>query len=118
MLRADKLLLEIAVRRELGVRERPLSEQELGDLLDRDGVSYVVAQDGFWTDLPVMARLQSVLRSAHFQEVARIPVVANLPTEDHTLLIYRNMGNVAQGPHIVDLQLPIIGKQVEGAVGR
>jgi hypothetical protein len=118
VLRADKLLLEIAVRRELGVRERPLSEQELGDLLDRDGVSYVVAQDGFWTDLPVMARLQSVLRSAHFQEVARIPVVANLPTEDHTLLIYRNMGHVAQGPHIVDLQLPIIGKQVEGAVGR
>jgi 4-amino-4-deoxy-L-arabinose transferase-like glycosyltransferase len=118
VLRADKLLLEVAVRRTLGVREKPLSEQEIGDLLDAEGVSYVVAQDDFWTDLPVMARLQSVLHSPRFREVARIPVVANVPTEDQTLLIYRNLGNIAQGPHIVDLQLPIIGKQVEGAVGR
>jgi hypothetical protein len=118
VLRADKLLLEVAVRRTLGVLEKPLSEQEIGDLLDADGVSYVVAQDDFWTDLPVMARFQSVLRSPHFQEVAHIPVVANVPTEDQTLSIYRNLGHIAPGPHIVDLHLPIIGRQVEGAVGR
>ncbi len=118
VLRADKLLLEVAVRRTLGVRENALSKQEIGDLLDRYGVSYVVAQDGFWTDLPVMARFQSVLRSAHFQEVARIPVVANVRTEDRMLLIYRNRGDVAPGPHVVDLQLPIIGRQVEGTIGR
>jgi hypothetical protein len=118
VLRADKLFLEVAVRRELGVKQKLMSEQDIGDLLDRDGVSYVVAQDDYWTDLPVMARFQAVLRSPHFQEVARIPVVANVPTEDHTLVIYRNQGNVAAGPHIVDLQLPIIGRQVEGVVGR
>jgi hypothetical protein len=118
VLRADKLLLDVAVRRELGVHERPLSEQEIGDLLDRDGVSYVVAQDDYWLDIPVMNRFQSLLRSPHFQEVARIPVVANVNVEDRTLVIYRNRGNVSPGPHIVDLQLPIIGRQVEGAVGR
>ena len=118
VLRADKLLLDVAVRRELGVHERPLSEQEIGDLLDRDGVSYVVAQDDYWLDIPVMNRFQSLLRSPHFQEVARIPVIANVNVEDRALVIYRNQGKVAPGPHIVDLQLPIIGRQVEGAVGR
>jgi hypothetical protein len=118
ILRADKLLLDVAVRRTLGVREKTLSEQEMTDVLDRDGVSYVVAQEDFWIDLPVMARFQSVLRSPHFEQVARIKVVANVPTEDTMLLIYRNMGDVARGPHLVDLNLPIIGKTVEGAVGR
>jgi hypothetical protein len=118
VLRVDKLLTDVAIRRELGVKEKPLSEQEIGDMLDKDGVSYVVMQDDFWTDLPVMARFQSVVQSAHFKEVARFAVVANVPTEDQTIIIYRNMGNVAPGPHIVDLQLPIIGRQVQGAVGR
>jgi hypothetical protein len=45
-------------------------------------------------------------------------VVANVPTEDRTLVIYRNLGKVAPGPHIVDLRLPIIGRRVEGALGR
>ena len=118
ILRADKLLLDIAVRRTLGVQERALSEQEIGDLLDRNGALYVVAQDDFWTDLPVMARLQSVLRSSHFQQVAEIPVVANVDVEDKRLRIYRNLGNVATGPHTVDLNLPIIGKRVQGEIGR
>ena len=118
ILRADKLLLEIAVRRTLGVQEKDLSEQGIVDLLDRNGVSYVVAQEDFWTDLPVMARLQSVLRSAHFTEAARIPVIANVPTEDRMLVIYRNNDPIASGPHLVDLNLPIIGESVKGTVGR
>ncbi len=36
------------------------------------------------------------------------PVVAN----------DRNTGNAAQGPHLVDLHLPIIGRTAEGTVGR
>jgi len=111
-------LLEISVRRTLGVREIALSEQEIGALLDRTGIGYVVAQDDFWTDLPVMARLQQVLRSPHFQQVARIPIVANVPTEDRTLLIYRNTVAVAQGSRNIDLNLPIIGRKVEGVIGR
>ncbi len=117
VLRADKLLLNVAVRRTLGVQQQPLSEQDIGDLLDKDGVSYVVAQDDFWTDLPVMARLQTLLRSPHFAETTQIPVVANIPTEDTNLRIYRNLGNVTPGPHTVDLHLPIIGETVKGTIG-
>ena len=117
ILRADKLLLDIAVRRTLGVQEKDLSEQDIVDLLDRNGVSYVVAQEDFWTDLPVMARLQSALRSQHFTEAARIPVIANVPVVDKTLVIYRNNDPISSGPHLVDLNLPIIGETVKGAVG-
>ncbi|HEX3404282.1 MAG TPA: glycosyltransferase family 39 protein [Acetobacteraceae bacterium] len=118
IVRSDKLLLDVAVRRTLGVRQAQLSEQEIGTLLDRDSVSYVVAQDDFWTDLPVMARFQAVLRSAHFAEAAQIPVVANVPTEDTNLRIYRNLDPITSGPHTVDLHLPIIGETVKGTIGR
>jgi len=118
IIRSDKLLLDIAVRRTIGVQQKDLSEQQIGDLLDRDGVSYVVAQDDFWTDLPEMARFQAVLRSPHFQVEEHIPVVSNVPTEDRNLTIYRNLGDVSSGPHMVDLHLPIIGETVKGTVGK
>ena len=118
IVRSDKLLLDVAVRRTLGVQQKDLTEQQIGDLLDRDGVSYVVAQDDFWTDLPEMARLQAVLRSSHFQQVAQIPVVSNVFTEDKNLTIYRNADDVSSGPHMVDLHLPIIGETVKGTIGK
>jgi hypothetical protein len=43
--------------------------------------------------------------------------VANIPTEDTNLRIYRNLGNVTPGPHTVDLHLPIIGETVKGTIG-
>jgi len=118
VLRADKLLLEVSVRRALGVQQKSFTEPEIDELLDHSGVSYVVAQEGFWTDLPVMKRFQSVLQSQHFRQVAEIPVVGNPQEEDRKLLIYRNLGEVVQGPRLVDLHLPIIGRSVEGTVGR
>jgi hypothetical protein len=115
--RSDKLLLSIAVRRELGVSESNLSEAEIADLLDRDGVSYVVAQDDFWIDIPVMRRLQNVLRSRHFLRAAAIPVTSNIPASDHILSIYRNLGNVNPHPGPLQLDLPIIGKKIKGKLG-
>lgn len=118
IIRADKLLLDIAVRRTIGVQQKDLSEQQIADLLVRDGVSYVVAQDDFWTDLREMSRFQAVLRSQHFQAVDHIRVVANVPTQDQNLTIYRNMGDISPGPHMVDLHLPIIGETVKGILGK
>jgi hypothetical protein len=113
-LRADKLLLLVAVSRDLGVEQKPYSEAEIAALLDRNGASYVVAQDDFWTDLPTMARLDNVLRSSHFQEVLSIPVVANVPTRDKMLRIYRNLGEVNADPGTIELDLPIVERTVSG----
>lgn len=116
-LRADKLLLEIAVRRELGVKQQSYSEEEIAELIDRHGVHTVVAQTDFWTDLDQMAKLQNVLRSAHFQEVARIPIRANIEVRDKELVVYRNLGQVSEGEKRLSIKLPMIGRKLEGTVG-
>lgn len=116
-LRADKLLLEISVRRELGVKQQSYSEAEIAELIDSHGVHTVVAQTDFWTDLEQMAKLQNVLRSAHFEEVARIPIRANIDVKDKELVVYRNLGPVAEGERRLSIKLPIIGRKLEGTVG-
>ncbi len=116
VVRADKMLLRIAVRRELGVQEIDLSEAEIADRINRYGVHYVVAQRDFWTDLAPMARLAAVLASDRFEEVGRIAVAANVPTEDRELVIYRNRGPVAEGGARISIDLPIIGRSVEGTL--
>lgn len=117
VLRADKLLLRVAVRRTLGVEQKALSEAEIAAALNRSGVHYVVAQPGFWTDLAAMQRLENVLRSPQFVEVARVATPANYRAHERELVIYRNLGNVAKGPIKLEIELPIIGGKVSGAVG-
>jgi hypothetical protein len=114
--RSDKLLLRVAIRRELGVEQKAYSEAQISQMLDMYGISYVVAQSDFWTDLSVMASLQHVLRSDQFSEVARIPIVATVSTDDRELRIYRNNHPIEPG-HTLTLDLPIIGATVEGSVG-
>lgn len=116
-IRADKLLLEIAVRRELGVGQKALSKNEIGEMIDRYRVQYVVAQTDFWVDLEVMARLQEVLRSDQFEPVARIAVKANIPLKDKELLIYRNTHPIEPGGSNLQLDLPIVGRSLGGQIG-
>lgn len=117
VIRADKLLLDIAVRREIGVDQKSYSTQQIGEMLDRYGVHYVVAQSDFWIDLEIMARLQDVLRSDQFEQVDAIPVRANLPVDDKELRIYRNTHPIPAGHPALKLNLPIIGRSLEGRVG-
>ncbi|WP_144299643.1 glycosyltransferase family 39 protein [Elioraea rosea] len=112
--RADKLLLTVAVRRELGVGQREDTEEEILERIRDLGVSVVVAQRDFWTDLAAMARLQHVLDGPGFEEIGRIPVVANVPTEDRELRLYRIRGEVKPRPPSFTIDLPIIGRRIEG----
>jgi len=114
-IRADKILLSVAVRRELGVAQRDYDEATLLERIRDLGVSVVVAQRDFWTDLEAMARLQRVLDGAEFEEVGRIAVAANVPVEDRELRIYRLRGEVRPRPANMVIDLPIIGRQIEGA---
>jgi hypothetical protein len=114
VIRADKLLLRIAIRRELGVREKSVTTADVIDMLDRHGVSYVVAERDFWIDLKAMQVFQEALGTPHFKEVARIPVTANIPHPDQELRIYRNLGPVAKPPEKLTVDLPVIGLTFEG----
>ena len=116
IVRADKILLKVAVRRELGVEQKRISERELADTLDNLGAHYVVAQPGFWIDLEPMQRLERVLASAQFERVARIPTPANYNAHEQELLIYRNVGKPAERAKRVDIELPIIQRAIPAAV--
>ena len=112
--RADKLFLSVAVRRELGVRETSFSDEQIRDLLRDVGISVVVAQRDFWTDLGQMAALQRVLDGPDFDEIDRIPVVANVPVEDHELRVYRARWDPRPARRDLVIDLPIIGRSVQG----
>lgn len=115
-IRADKVLLSVAVRRELGVGQRDYDEERILERIRALGVSVVVAQRDFWTDLEAMARLQRVLEGPDFEEVGRIAVAANVPVEDRELRIYRLRGEVRPRPETITIDLPIIGRRIEGDV--
>ena len=113
VIRGDKLLLKIAVRRELGVEQKNLNETEIGERINQLGIYYIVAQPGFWNDLAEMQRFEHVLSSNQFKEVARIPTPANFNAHEKELVIYQNLGALWQKPIQLDLDLPIIGRTIK-----
>lgn len=112
VIRADKLLLRVAVRRELGVEEKPIGESEIAALIDRLGAHYVVVQPDFWNDLAAMQRFEHVLASAQFERVATIPTPANHPAHEKELVIYHNRGKVAAKTSRIDIDLPMINRSI------
>ncbi len=113
-IRADKLFLEIAVRREIGVAERAYSAAQMVERIRNLGVTVVVAQRDFWIDLAQMAQLQGVLDGPDFEEIGRIAVAANVPVEDHELRLYRVTGEIRPRPRESEIDLPIIGRNITG----
>lgn len=112
VLRADKILLSVAVRRELGVEEKDLSESEIAQTLNDNGVHYVVMQPGFWTDLEAMRRFERVMATPQFEEVARIATPANHKAHETELVVYRNLGKVGPKPDKLNIELKIINRTI------
>jgi hypothetical protein len=112
VVRADKILLSVAVRRELGIKEKDLDEAAISARIDNLRIEYVVAQPGFWNDLAVMQRFERVLSSDQFEEVARIPTPANYPAHEKELVVYRNRHRLLQEHGPREIELPIIGKTI------
>ena len=115
VVRADKLLLKLAVRRTLGVEELPVSREELIDRLDRLGIRYVVADPEFWTDLENMAMLSELLESDRFERLASIPVRANVAPAEREVRIYRNLGPVSDDPEPFTMRLEMIDETISSS---
>lgn len=112
VLRADKMLLSVAVRRELGVEEKPMTDEQLAQLINDSGVHYVVMQPGFWIDLDAMRRFEKVVTGPQFEEVVRVPTSANHKAHETELVVYRNLGPVGPKPGKLNIELKIIGRQI------
>jgi hypothetical protein len=110
VLRADKLLLSISVRRELGVAEKDVSREEIRQMFHDLGIRYVVAERDFWIDLRTMRDLQTVFDGNSFEELKRIEVRANVYHADRELRIYRYRGEIADPPAPLRADLPVISR--------
>jgi len=112
IIRADKLLLRVSVRRSLGVEEKQYDIPEISNQINKLAIHYVVAQPDFWTDLDQMKKLQSLLNNNQFKEIKRFKMTANYPGQEKELILYKNLGDVATGPVNITNELPIINRTV------
>lgn len=113
VVRADKILLRVAVRRALGVEEKPLSEADIATQLNALGVKYLVVQPGFWNDLEAMQRFERVIAGPQFRQVARFDTPANYPAHEKELVVYENLGEINTGPRTQSIDLPIINRTIK-----
>jgi len=118
IVRSDKLLLRIAVRRSLGVEQKLMSQDEIQSLLNGLGAQYVAAQPEFWTDLEAMRRFENVLHSSHFQKLRTFTMPANYPAQEKQIIVYKNLDPVSDKPRQLNIELPMIGKNISGTVGQ
>jgi len=116
-LRADKLLLRIAVERVRGVGQADLDEEQIAQALRDYGVGLIVFQPGFWTDLREMARLSTVLHTPDFERVADFDIRGTAPHIDNKIEIYKPTYPVTQTRRTLRLDMPIIGDSFKGGIG-
>lgn len=113
-IRADKLLLRIAIERRRGVGEADYSQAQIASLIRTLGIDLVVAQDGFWADLIEMRRLANVLAGPDFTPVAHFTIGGTMGRTDKSFTIYRPNYPVEQKARTLELDMPIFGGKIGG----
>ncbi len=82
IVRADKLLLRIAVERIRGVGQTDYSQDQIAEILHKYGVGMIVAQAGFWDDLQQMNLFNKVLHTPDYKVLTTIQLTGDLSTND------------------------------------
>ncbi|MGH6984888.1 MAG: ArnT family glycosyltransferase [Stellaceae bacterium] len=113
-IRADKLLLRIAIERRRGVGEADYSQAQIAALIHSLGIDLVMAQDGFWADLTEMHRLADVLSGPDFTPVAHFTIGGTMGRTDKSFTIYRPNYPVEQKSRTLELDMPILGGKIGG----
>jgi len=113
-IRADKLLLRIAIERRRGVGEAKYSREQVAALIRNLGIDLVVAQDGFWNDLTEMHRLAAVLAGPDFLPIAHFEIGGTMGRTDRSFTVYRPTYIVKPKPRNLELDMPIFGGQIDG----
>ncbi len=125
ILRTDKLFLRLAVTRNWGVRELGIDEAGLLDALRHNGVSLVVAQRGFWNDIPQMQRFNALLDGPSFRRVASYRITGDLSTNDGRndpgggmVDIYEPTYKVPPPPDSIDIDVPFGHVRLHGTLAQ
>jgi hypothetical protein len=87
--RADKLFVEISIMRQLGIRDRELSQDAILKILNDQNIAVVVAQTGYLADQPSMQQFQRLLESGgKFSVVGRVPLHGDVRKDERELVVY------------------------------
>jgi hypothetical protein len=87
--RADKLLVEMRIMRQLGIKDRGLSALDVRSLLERENISVVVAQTGYLADQASMRALQAVLADGCcFTHVKTVEITGKRRSDETELRVY------------------------------
>lgn len=116
-LRADKLLLDVAVERSRGVGEKDYDAAAIGRLVRDLGVDLIVYQPGFWEDLREMARFGAVVHSGDFAAVASFDITGTAKHADRRIEVYRPTYPVERTARDLQLDMPIMRERFQGSLG-
>ena len=87
--RADKLFVEINIMRQLGIRDRELSQDAILKILNDQKVAVVVAQTGYLAEQPSMQQFQCLLdNGGMFAVVGRVPLRGDVRKDERELVVY------------------------------
>jgi hypothetical protein len=114
VLRAEKLLVDYRVTREFGIKDRSVTAAEIEGIIDRYGITYVVLQPDFWTDLPSIAELQRYVYSDRFTKVATFPILGNVVHDDQKIEVFKNNRPTMPTNRGIELNMPMLKKKIEG----
>lgn len=109
ILRGDKLLTSSSIIPGRWLKVHAHSCQDIEEIFDEYGISYVVIESEEWTGLEIHQELRSFLSSGPFTLVKEIPVKTNR-WQPRTLKIYRYINAKPMTANFLKLRLPSVGQ--------
>jgi hypothetical protein len=64
-----------------------------------------------------MNQLELLLNGPHFRRLRRFPMHANYHAQEKELVVYQNLDKVASGRIRIQINVPTIGRAINGVVG-
>jgi hypothetical protein len=114
VLRADKVLVSMAVQKYFGTLSYVKTEEDVLALIDRYGVGLVVIESRDIVGLPEFSMLSKVLAGPQFRLQEDIPVRTNLPEFSNlSLRVYRYLDKKSRVGSPVVIPLPHMGMEIK-----
>ena len=112
VLRADKILVSMAVQKSYGVKSYVNDASDIYEILNRYGVGLIVVEDKDLIGLAELKLLSQILKSEQFRLLKRIPLQTNIPNHaGMNLEIYRYLAQRAPSDTLV-IPLPHMGREI------
>lgn len=113
VLRADKILVSMAVQKVFGMVSYVSSEEDVVRLIDRFGIGTIVIESRDVVDLPEFKLLAKTLEDQRFQMIKEIPVTTNLAEFSNlSIQVYRYLDKKEQAGDLV-IPLPHMGMEIK-----